>query len=238
MYINASDENNVDTMRTKIKSFASTTSFKDIKIVVLDESDFLTASSQSVLRNMLETYSDMCRFIFTCNYIDRIILPIQSRCQCFKVIPPSKKDVALRMIHILKTENIQFNKEDVVAILTNSFPDIRSCIQNMQMNIKGDTLVLDKKNLLAADYIEKIVEVVKGKSKDKFNEIRKIIADNQIKEFTPLFKQLYDDVESYATGKENLIITCIADAVVDCAMVVDKEIVVMSMFGKILKSLS
>jgi replication factor C small subunit len=101
MIINASDENGVDTIREKIKSFSSSMGFKPFKILILDEADYLTANGQAALRNVMETFSGHCRFILTCNYVDRIIPPIQSRCQAFQIIPPTKKDVAIQISNIL-----------------------------------------------------------------------------------------------------------------------------------------
>ena len=104
LYINASDENNVDNVRNKIKTFASSIGFKPLKVVILDEADFLTPNAQAALRNLMETFSKHCRFILTCNYVERIIDPIQSRCQSFKVVPPSKKEVAQQLVEILDGE--------------------------------------------------------------------------------------------------------------------------------------
>ena len=94
LYLNASDENGIDTIREKVKGFASTASFKGIKVVILDEADFITIQGQAALRNVIETFSRSTRFILTCNYIERVIDPIQSRCQVLKIIPPSKLDTA------------------------------------------------------------------------------------------------------------------------------------------------
>ena len=91
MYINASDENNIETVRTKIKSYASTVGFKRWKIVILDEADYMTPNGQAALRNLMETFSKTTRFILTCNYVEKIIDPIQSRCQVFGITPPNKK---------------------------------------------------------------------------------------------------------------------------------------------------
>ena len=91
LYINASDENSVDVIRDKIKSFVSTISFNKFKVVILDESDYVTINGQAALRNLMETFSKHARFILTCNYVDRIIPAIQSRCQVFQIIPPKKK---------------------------------------------------------------------------------------------------------------------------------------------------
>ena len=106
LYINASDENNVETVRTKVKNFASTIGFKDMKVIILDECDYITPNAQAALRNLMETFSKHCRFVLTCNYVERIIDPIQSRCQSFQIIPPSKSDVAKHLHNILAKESI------------------------------------------------------------------------------------------------------------------------------------
>jgi replication factor C small subunit len=94
LYINASDERGIETIRDKVSGFASTASFKSLKVVILDEADFLTIQAQASLRNVIETFSRTTRFIMTCNYVERIIDPLQSRCQVLKIIPPSKGEVA------------------------------------------------------------------------------------------------------------------------------------------------
>ena len=91
--INASDESGVDTIRNKVKGFVSTVGFKDLKIIILDEFDFMTPNAQAILRNLMETFSKKSRFILTCNYIDKVIEPIRSRCQEFQIIPPNKKEI-------------------------------------------------------------------------------------------------------------------------------------------------
>ena len=97
LYINASDERKLEMVREKVKSFASTIGFKDMKVIILDEADYITPTSQAALRNVMETFSKHCRFILTCNFVERIIDPIQSRCQSFQIIPPSKKEVAIHL---------------------------------------------------------------------------------------------------------------------------------------------
>ena len=113
LYINASDENNVETVRTKVKNFASTIGFKDMKVIILDECDYITPNAQAALRNLMETFSKHCRFVLTCNYVERIIDPIQSRCQSFQIIPPSKSDVAKHLHNILIQENVIDNMKDI-----------------------------------------------------------------------------------------------------------------------------
>ena len=95
--INASDERGIDIIRNKVKGFASTVGFKDKKIIILDEFDYMTPDAQAMLRNLMETFSKHCRFILTCNYVEKVIDPIQSRCQTFQIVPPTKKDVAIQI---------------------------------------------------------------------------------------------------------------------------------------------
>ena len=101
LYINASDERGIETIRDKVSSFASVASFKPLKVVILDEADFLTIQAQASLRNIIETFSRTTRFIMTCNFVERIIDPLQSRCQVLKIVPPTKKDVAKHLNWIL-----------------------------------------------------------------------------------------------------------------------------------------
>ena len=109
MLFRSSDENNVETVRNKVKNFASGAGFKGYKIIILDEFDYMTPNAQAILRNLMETFSKHARFILTCNYVDRIIPAIQSRCQVFQIIPPSKKEVAERIVKILTNENIIYD---------------------------------------------------------------------------------------------------------------------------------
>jgi DNA polymerase III delta prime subunit len=127
--INASDENNVDTVRNKVKNFASSMGFKPFKIIIMDEFDYMTPNAQAILRNLMETFSKHCRFILTCNYVEKVIEPIQSRCQSFQIVPPTKKDVAIQMSKILKAENIEFDVKDLVPIIDSAYPDIRKFIR-------------------------------------------------------------------------------------------------------------
>ena len=148
MYINASDENSVDAVRDKIKRYASTVGFKRWKIVILDEADYLTPNAQAALRNLMETYSKTTRFILTCNYVEKIIDPIQSRCQTFGITPPGKKDVAERLVNVLNEKEVQYDVKDVAAIINSSYPDIRRAINSAQSHVVKNKLVLDKNSVV------------------------------------------------------------------------------------------
>ena len=240
LYINASDENNVETIRTKIKSFVSSVGFKKWKVVFLDESDYLTANAQAVLRNMMEQFSKNSRFILTCNYPEKIIDPIQSRCAVFEVYPPSKKDVAVRLVNILNEEGVKYDMKDVGIVVNNSYPDIRRVISSTQRQIVDGQLVLTKQAAMEIDYMGKVLEELKSKSnaKDKFTNIRQIIADSKVRTFDELYRFLYDSIDEFAPdGKQAAVILEIAKAMREDINCVDKEINVMAMMIEIISNL-
>jgi|TARA_Y100000310_G_scaffold173198_1_gene173388 DNA polymerase III delta prime subunit len=235
LYINASDENNVDTVRTKVKNFASTVGFKDFKIIILDECDYITPNAQAALRNLMETFSKHCRFILTCNYVERIIDPIQSRCQSFQIIPPSKKEVAVHLSNILQNENVKFEVDDVATIVNGTYPDIRKVINTSQRNVVNKSLKLDTGSIIQNDYKLKLLEILKTQDKkNAFKNIRQLITDSQIRDFADLFRLLYDEVDSYGQGHIAECILVIAKYELSDSQVVDKEINVMAMLIELL----
>ena len=235
MYINASDENSVDTVRNKVRGFASTMGFKDYKIIILDECDYITPNAQAALRNLMETFSKHCRFILTCNFVERIIDPIQSRCQSFQVIPPSKKEVAVHMTNILKEEGIASKVDDIAGLVNAGYPDIRRVINSCQRQCVDGMLVVDKQSLVESDYKMKLMEIIKKESKkDAFKSVRKLLADSQITDFAELYKLMYDEVDSYGTGHIAECILIIAKYQLSDSQVVDKEINAMAMIIELL----
>jgi replication factor C small subunit len=240
LYINASDENSVDTVRDKIKSFSSTIGFRKWKLVILDEADYMTPNGQAALRNLMETFSKTTRFILTCNYVEKIIDPIQSRCQVFAITPPTKKDVAIRVSEVLKTENVNFEMTDLVAIINSSYPDIRRVLNTCQRQSINGELKLDKQSLIEANYMAKLLEMLSSNEdkKSKFQNIRQLLADSQVKDFSSLYRFLYDNLDSFATGHLAGSILIIAEAQYKDSLVVDKEINVMSMFVQLLNELN
>ncbi len=240
LYINASDENSVDTVRNKVRNFASTIGFKDMKVIILDECDYITPNAQAALRNLMETFSKHTRFILTCNYVERIIDPIQSRCQSFQIVPPSRKEVAVHLTSILKEEEADFEMDDVATLVNGGYPDIRRVINFAQRQIVDGKLSIDQNNLVAVDlnvnvFSSQIVNVLKTQSKkDAFVTIRKMLADNQISDFADLFRLLYDEVDDYGKGHIAECILTIAKYQLSDAQVVDKEINAMAMLIEIL----
>ena len=235
MYINASDENSVDVMRNKIKDFASSVGFKPLKVIILDECDFLTPNAQAALRNLMETFSRHCRFILTCNYVEKVIDPIQSRCQVFGVTPPSKADVARQVSSILGMENIKYEVDKIKILIDSGYPDIRRVINSAQRQVIDGVLDIDEKSVIENDYKLKLLEYLqKSDMKTAFNSIRKLLADAKVRDYTDLYKLLYDELDSYAEGHKAGVILIIAEHQYMDTSVVDKEINVMSMIVKIL----
>ena len=240
LYINASDENSVDVVRNKVRNFASTIGFKDMKVIILDECDYITPNAQAALRNLMETFSKHTRFILTCNYVERIIDPIQSRCQSFQIVPPSRKEVAVHLTSILKEEEADFEMDDVATLVNGGYPDIRRVINFAQRQIVDGKLSIDQNNLVAVDlnvnvFSSQIVNVLKAESKkDAFVTIRKMLADNQISDFADLFRLLYDEVDDYGKGHIAECILTIAKYQLSDAQVVDKEINAMAMLIELL----
>ena len=235
MYINASDENKVDDVRNKIKTFASSVGFKSLKVIILDECDYLTPNAQAALRNLMETFSKHCRFILTCNYVERIIDPIQSRCQSYKVVPPSKKEVAQQMVNILKEEDCEFELDDIALIVNAGYPDIRRVINSAQRQIIDGKLTIDTSSVIQNNYKLQLLEMLSNNS--KLNDIRKLIADNSISDYSELFRLLYDEVDNYGNGKQAECIMNIAEAQYQDVHVVDKEINFMSLIIRLLRLL-
>ena len=227
MIINASDENNVETVRNKVKNFASSMGFKKYKSIILDEFDYMTPNAQAILRNLMETFSAHCRFILTCNYIEKIIEPIQSRCQTFQIIPPTKKDVAMQMSKILKAEGVEFDIKDLVPIIDSCYPDIRKSINTCQLNSLKGKLHVDIQNLLDNDYKMKVLEILKSKDdkRNKYMKVRQTILDAKTTDFTELFTLLYDKVDEYAGENTSNVILVLGDGVSKSAVAIDKEII-------------
>jgi len=233
LYINASDENNVDNVRTKIKNFASTIGFRELKIVILDEADFLTPNAQAALRNLMETFSKHCRFILTCNYVERIIDPIQSRCQPYKIVPPSRKEVAIQLKSIFEAENVTFKLDDLALIVNAGYPDIRRVINSAQRQVVDGELKIDVSSVIQNNYKVQLLEMLSDGS--KFNDLRKLIADNSVSDYAELYRLLYDEVDTYSNGKVAECILAIAEGEFNDVNVVDKEICFMSTLIKIMR---
>ena len=241
MYVNASDERGIDTIRDKIRTFASTVGFTSGgKVIILDEADYLTPDAQAALRNLMETFSKSTRFILTCNYVEKIIDPIQSRCQVFAVHPPSKTEVAKRLVEILQTEGIDFEMGDIATIVNAGYPDIRRVLNGAQRQVVNNKLTVDKHSVIVSDYITKIIEELKSSNtpKDKLFNVRTIIADSKVKTFEPLYKQLFDEIDDWGKGHVGPLLLIISESQYRDSLVVAKDINVAAMMLQIISELS
>jgi replication factor C small subunit len=234
LYINASDERGIDTIRDKVQGFSSVASFKPLKVVILDEADFLTIQAQASLRNIIETFARTTRFILTCNYVERIIDPLQSRCQVLKIVPPSKQDIAYHIIDILKKENVGMGAEDLKLVINQFYPDLRKMLNTLQMGVTGDEVVIDKNILVSSNYKNQVLMELCKPTTKSFNNIRQIIADSSVNDFEELFRFLFDNVDKYAPTSMGEFIIHIEEYQYHANFRIDKEINIMALISRIL----
>jgi len=234
LYINASDERGIETIRDKVSGFASTASFKPLKVVILDEADFLTIQAQASLRNVIETFSRTTRFILTCNYVERIIDPLQSRCQTLKVIPPSKSDVAKHIAWIMGEEEISFEIEDLKTVVNQFYPDLRKCLNTIQLSTQDSRLTIDKTVLVSSNYMVQVIKELKN-AKPSWKNIRQVIANSGSQDFEELFRYLYDNASVYAEGSEGMVAIYINEYSYQANFRIDKEINCLALIAKLIE---
>tara|TARA_B110000438_G_scaffold303281_1_gene364073 strand:- start:1177 stop:2094 length:918 start_codon:yes stop_codon:yes gene_type:complete len=235
IYINASDERGIETIRDKVSSFASVASFKPLKVVILDEADFLTIQAQASLRNIIETFSRTTRFILTCNYVERIIDPLQSRCQTIKVVPPTKKEVAVHLASICDKESISYEPKAIGKIVNKFYPDLRKMLNTIQASTNKNKLTLDDSLLVSTSYMTSIIKELE-KPKSSFTKIRQIIADANVDDFDELFRFLYENASKYIPGKEGTVAILVNEHLYQANFRIDKEINVMSLIQNIINN--
>lgn len=236
LYINASDERGIETIRDKVSGFASTMSFKSLKIVILDEADFLTIMAQASLRNVIETFSRSTRFILTCNYLERIIDPLQSRCQTLKIIPPDRLDIINHLMKVTNKENIKHSVSDLETIVNNNYPDVRKMLNTIQISTVNNTINLDETALVESNYMDKVLIELKNK-KPNWRTIRQIIADSNVSDFEGFYRYLYDKSSEYAPGKEGMIAYYINEYSYQSNFRIDKEVNCMALLSKIIETI-
>ena len=235
IYINASDETGVENVRTRMKNFAATMGFQDMKVIILDECDYLSPNAQAALRNMMETFSKHCRFILTCNFVEKIISPIQSRCQTFQVVPPNKQEVAKNLHQIFTNESVTYKKEDLVVLVNSGYPDVRKVVNSAQRQSVAGKLEIDVQSIVESDYKMKLVEILKTQDKkNAFKSIRQLLANSKVTDFSDLFVLLYDEVDDWGKGNIAECILIIAKYQLSDSQVVDKEINAMAMIIELL----
>lgn len=238
LYINCSNETGVDTIRNKIVGFASTVSMEDnLKIVLCDEADYMSQNAQAALRSIIESFSATTRFIFTCNFKNKIIEPLHSRCTTidFKVTQEEKQDIMAqflrRVVKILKAENIEYEPKAVVTFVQKYFPDFRKTLNELQNYSKGgaiDSGILVDENTT----IEELVLHLKKKS---FKEARAWMARNPDFDHQQLFSYFYEKaVDLFQPAYVPSLILSLAQYQHMSAMVVDQEINSMALLVEIM----
>jgi DNA polymerase III delta prime subunit len=239
--VNGSDEGrSIDVLRTTIKGFASTVSLTDAKkVVIVDEADYMNAQSvQPALRSFIEEFSGNCRFIFTCNFKNRIIEPLHSRCAVieFKIDSKDKQEIAAtffkRAVQILKQENIEFDPKVVAELITKHFPDYRRILNELQRySVSGK---IDSGILLnmSEESFKDLIKLLKDKN---FTEVRKWVAKQTDADTTSLFRELYDtaSVNMDPNSIPQLVLT-LADYQYKAAFVADHELNIMAALTEVM----
>lgn len=222
--INASRENNVDTVRDKIINFVQMIPFGPFKVVLLDEADYLSPNAQAALRGVMEEYHTTSRFILTCNYPNRIIPALHSRCQGFHVERVDINEFTARVATILVEENVEFDLDTLDTFVKATYPDLRKCIQLVQQNsLEGKLHMPEKGDSAEADYRIEMVELFK---KGKISEARKLVCGQaRPEEIEEIFRWLYDNVALFGDdSQQEKAILIIKQGIVDHTLVNDPEI--------------
>lgn len=223
--INASRERGVDIIKNKITNFVSTIPMGNFKIVLFDEADYLTPDAQASMRGVMETYASTARFILTCNYPQKIIPALHSRCQGFHIQETDIVSFTERCAKILLEENIDFDLDTLDTFIKASYPDLRKTINNLQQNCRDGKLTLPAENNKdVIDYKPQMVELFK---KGKIREARKLVCENaRDEDYEELFRWLYDNLNLFAKtdDQQEKSLIVIRNALVNNTLVADSEI--------------
>jgi DNA polymerase III delta prime subunit len=223
--INASRENNVDTVRDRITNFVQTMPFGSFKVVLLDEADYLSPNAQAALRGVMESYSESARFILTCNYPHKIIPALHSRCQGFHIEKVDHTEFTARAATVLVTEGVEFDLDTLDTYVKSTYPDLRKCLNLLQMNSVDLKLKAPSESGTGtADYKLAMVDLFKH---GKIREARKLLCEQaRPEEMEEIFRWLYDNLAMWSATEEGQdeAILVIRKAVVNAPMVADQEI--------------
>ena len=222
--INASRENSVDTVRDKINNFVQIMPFGAFKYVLLDEADYITPNGQAALRGVMETYHTSARFILTCNYPNRVIPALHSRCQGFHIERVDQTEFTARVAEILMKEGVTPDLETLDTYVKATYPDLRKCINVVQMNAQNGILMKPQKSdMNETDYKLGMVELFKA---GKITEARKLVC-SQVRpdEVEDIFKWMYDNVTLFGNeSRQEKAIMIIKQGLVDHTLIADPEI--------------
>lgn len=224
--INASRENNVETVRDKIVNFVQMIPFGPFKVVLLDEADYLTPNAQAILRGVMETYSNHSRFILTCNYPNKIIPALHSRCQGFHLEKTDQTEYTARVATILVTEGVEFDLDTLDTYVKVAYPDLRKCINLLQQNVSEDKRLIAPSSQEGGndDYKIKMVELFK---KGKIREARAVLCGKiRPEEIEEVYTWMYQNLELFGGTEEqkDSALLIIKQALVDHTLIADPEI--------------
>lgn len=222
--INASRNNSVDEIRDKITGFVQTIPFGPFKVVLLDEADYLSPNAQAALRGVMEEYHTTARFILTCNYPNKIIPAIHSRCQGFHIAKVDQTEFTARVAEILITEGVTPDLDTLDTYVKATYPDLRKCINTVQMNVQDNSLLKPNEGDTGeADYKLEMVELFKA---GKIQEARKMLCGAvRPEEMDDIYRWLYDNIELFGDEeKQDTAVLVIKQGLVDHTLVVDPEI--------------
>jgi len=219
--INASSENSVDTIRTKIMNFSMCQSFGGLKICLMEEADRLSPNAQDAMRKVLEDYSKHTRFILTCNHPDRIEPAIKSRCQSLSFMPFTRNQMLIRLATIMANEDVSGTKEQLELIIDSVGTDMRAAINKLQFATIGGELNITKEMLMNSDIKFKIVKMLNNKD---MTGIRQLIQDEMVKDFLPLYKFMFDNAKDIKFKDQETCQMIVGDFLYRDALIGDKEI--------------
>jgi len=223
--INASRENSVDNVRERITNFVATMPFGEFKVVLLDEADYISPNGQAALRGVMETYSSTARFILTCNYPNKVIPALHSRCQGFHIEKIDTTEFTARIATVLVSENIDVDIDTLDSYVKATYPDLRKCINLVQMNsVDGKLVSPQESDSAMADYRLAVVDLFK---EGKLLEARKLLCSQvRADEMDELFRWMYDNLELWSTTQEgqDAAVLIIAKGLRNIPMVADQEI--------------
>ena len=223
--INASRENSVDTIRDKITGFVQTMPFGNFKVVLLDEADYITPNGQAALRGVMETYASTARFILTCNYANRVIPALHSRCQGFKIERVDVTEFTARMATVLVTEGVEFDLDTLDTYVKATYPDMRKCLNMCQMNSQNGRLTAPHGD--EGGVQEWRAEVVQLFKAGRILEARKLMCSAvRPEEMEDVFRWMYDNLDLWSKDqeKQDRAIVIIRQGLVNIPMVADQEI--------------
>lgn len=201
LQVNASRDNGVDFLKTKIEGFVSTMPFGDLKIVLLDEADYLSHNAQGLLRGLMETYQSQARFILTCNLVHKIITPLKSRCCELKIDKTDMTEFTARVATVLVTEDVKFDLDTLDSYVRATYPDLRKCLNLLQSNSNtGELLSPKESDSGTADYKLAMVEML------KLGQIRQarqlLVSQARPEEMEEVFRWMYDNLALWSSTPE------------------------------------